>query len=89
MGLHLQARKLESELDVKLSSFRRGGTPKDGQGDGSETEIERLLQQLNEVNKHMQNWVSNAGSIFTKAGNTGGDFEAWQLPNGCPRESVY
>ena len=59
---YLQARKLESELDVKLSSFRRGGTPKDGQGDGSEAEIERLLQQLNEVNKHMQNWVSNAGS---------------------------
>jgi hypothetical protein len=58
----LQARKLESELDVKLASFRRVGTPKGGQGDGSEAEIERLLQQLNDVNKHMQSWVSNAGS---------------------------
>jgi Golgi SNAP receptor complex protein 1 len=60
--LRKQARKLESELDVKLSSFRRLGTAVDAQGDGSEAEIERLLQQLNEVNKHMQNWVSNAGS---------------------------
>lgn len=59
---YLQARKLESELDVKLASFRRIGTPKDGQGDGSEAEIEKLLQHLNEVNKDMQNWVSNAGS---------------------------
>lgn len=47
---------------MKLSSFRRLGTAVDAQGDGSEAEIERLLQQLNEVNKHMQNWVSNAGS---------------------------
>lgn len=62
LGLYCQARKLESELDVKLASFRRVGTPKDGQGDGSEAEIARLLQQLNEVNKHMQSWVSNAGS---------------------------
>ncbi|XP_024398729.1 Golgi SNAP receptor complex member 1-1 [Physcomitrium patens] len=60
--LRKQARKLESELDVKLASFRRIGTPKDGQGDGSEAEIEKLLQHLNEVNKDMQNWVSNAGS---------------------------
>ncbi|KAG0577747.1 hypothetical protein KC19_5G178100 [Ceratodon purpureus] len=60
--LRKQARKLESELDVKLASFRRVGTPKNGQGDGSEAEIERLLQQLNEVNKQMQSWVSNAGS---------------------------
>ncbi len=60
----MQARKLESELDIKLASFRRlgNGPAGDGQGDGNEAEIERLLQQLNEVNKQMQSWVSSAGS---------------------------
>ncbi|CAK9269314.1 unnamed protein product [Sphagnum jensenii] len=62
--LRKQARKLESELDIKLASFRRlgNGPAGDGQGDGNGAEIERLLQQLNEVNKQMQSWVSSAGS---------------------------
>lgn len=60
----LQARRLESDLDVKLASFRRGQIdPAVGsQRDGNEAEIERLLQHLNDVNVQMQNWVSSAGS---------------------------
>ena len=60
----MQARRLESELDVKLSSFRRGQIDPavDGQRESNEAEIERLLKHLNDVNVQMQNWVSNAGS---------------------------
>ncbi|KAG0588231.1 hypothetical protein M758_2G179200 [Ceratodon purpureus] len=62
--LRKQARRLESELDVKLSSFRRGqiDPTAEGQRDSNEAEIERLLKHLNDVNVQMQNWVSNAGS---------------------------
>lgn len=62
--LRKQARRLESELDVKLASFQRGQNAPavDGQTDGNEVEIERLLQHLNDVNVRMQNWVSDAGS---------------------------
>lgn len=60
----MQARRLESELDVKLASFRRGQIDPtvEGQRDGNEAEIVRLLQHLNDVNSQMQNWVSGAGS---------------------------
>jgi Golgi SNAP receptor complex protein 1 len=59
-----QARRLESELDVKLASFRRGQLDPavDGQRGGNEAEIERLLKHLDDVNVQMQSWVSNAGS---------------------------
>jgi Golgi SNAP receptor complex protein 1 len=62
--LRKQARRLESELDVKLASFRRGQIDPtvEGQRDGNEAEIVRLLQHLNDVNSQMQNWVSGAGS---------------------------
>lgn len=62
--LRKQARRLESELDVKLASFRRGQLDPavDGQRGGNEAEIERLLKHLDDVNVQMQSWVSNAGS---------------------------
>lgn len=48
--------------EAVVVSERRSRGPKEAGGDGSEAEIERLLQQLNEVNKLMATWVSNAGS---------------------------
>lgn len=58
-----QARKLESELDVKLASYRRLATGRgEDKANGGEVAIETLLEQLHTVNERMQAWVSTASS---------------------------
>jgi hypothetical protein len=60
----VQEKGQDSELDVKLASFRKVHIdPKvEGQRDGTEVEIERLLHDLNDVNMQLQNSVLSAGS---------------------------
>lgn len=62
-ALRKQARKLESELDGKLSSFRKAmNAPGKNLEATLECEIEKLLQRLEQINLQMQSWVSFSGS---------------------------
>eukprot|EP00249_Psilotum_nudum_P013133 c24169_g1_i1 orf=108-782(+) len=62
-GLRKLARKLEGELDAKLSSYRQL-VISDGQGaeDMTEEEIKELLQQLQQVNLCVESLLSSACS---------------------------
>ncbi|KAH9305023.1 hypothetical protein KI387_009427 [Taxus chinensis] len=61
--LRKQARKLEGQLDEKLASYRRLiNTKLEGSEQEHEAGIERLLQQLQNVNAQMQVWVSSGSS---------------------------
>uniref|UniRef100_A0A0D6R5T6 Golgi SNAP receptor complex member 1 n=2 Tax=Araucaria cunninghamii TaxID=56994 RepID=A0A0D6R5T6_ARACU len=61
--LRKQARKLEGQLDEKLASYRKLINAKhEGYEQEHEAGIERLLQQLQQVNAQMQVWVSSGTS---------------------------
>lgn len=58
-----EARKLESELDAKLSSFRKAiNCAGESKEDTLQFELEKLLQSLQKTNLQMQLLVSSAGS---------------------------
>jgi hypothetical protein len=63
----LQARKLEAQLDEQMVLYRKlVSTKVSTKGDATESDleswIERLLNQLKQVNSQMQAWVSSGGS---------------------------
>ncbi|PSS01092.1 Golgi SNAP receptor complex member 1-1 like [Actinidia chinensis var. chinensis] len=67
-SLRKQARKLEAQLDEQMHLYRKLVSSKTGDGTDKdlESEIDQLLQQLQQVNLHMQAWVSSGGSeIFS------------------------
>ncbi|KAE9450329.1 hypothetical protein C3L33_17745, partial [Rhododendron williamsianum] len=62
------ARKLEAQLDEQMPLYRKVVSKKvdDGTDKDLESGIDELLQQLHQVNSHMQAWVSSGGSeIFS------------------------
>lgn len=64
----MQARKLEAQLDEQMYSYRKlVSTKADNVADNDlESGIDQLLKQLEQVNFHMQAWVSSGGSeIFS------------------------
>lgn len=66
-ALLLQARKLEAQLDEQMNSYRKlvsskASTKNDSEENDSESGIDRLLKQLQQVNMKMQDWVSSGGS---------------------------
>ncbi|XP_031481788.1 Golgi SNAP receptor complex member 1-1 [Nymphaea colorata] len=62
-GLRKQAKKLEAQLDEQMNSYRRVvATKADGADNEIESEINRLLKQLQGVNSQMQVWVSSGRS---------------------------
>ncbi|XP_078151005.1 golgi snare 11 isoform X2 [Carex rostrata] len=62
-ALRKQARKLEAQLDDQMNTYRKLVSMKsDGSESDSESSIERLLKQLQQVNLQMQTWVSTGGS---------------------------
>lgn len=67
-ALRKQARKLEAQLDEQMYSYRKlVSTKADNVADNDlESGIDQLLKQLEQVNFHMQAWVSSGGSeIFS------------------------
>ncbi|KAA8521669.1 hypothetical protein F0562_012341 [Nyssa sinensis] len=67
-SLRKQARKLEAQLDEQMHLYRKLVSTKtnDGTDNDLESGIDQLLQQLKQVNSHMQAWVSSGGSeIFS------------------------
>ncbi|XP_042422800.1 Golgi SNAP receptor complex member 1-1-like [Zingiber officinale] len=62
-ALRKQARKLEAQLDERMTSYRRlvSSNP-DGSVADLESSIEHLLKQLQQINLQMQTWVSSGGS---------------------------
>ncbi|CAM8952767.1 unnamed protein product [Rhodiola kirilowii] len=66
-SLRKQARKLEAQLDDQMHIYRKVTKADDGGKENDlESEIEQLLKQLQQVNNHMQTWVSSGGSeIFS------------------------
>jgi hypothetical protein len=63
----VQARKLEAQLDEQMVLYRKlVSTKVSTKGDATESDleswIERLLNQLKQVNSQMQAWVSSGGS---------------------------
>ncbi|CAM8949505.1 hypothetical protein QQ045_016562 [Rhodiola kirilowii] len=68
-SLRKQARKLEAQLDDQMHIYRKLVVTKaddGGKENDLESEIEQLLKQLQQVNNHMQTWVSSGGSeIFS------------------------
>eukprot|EP00252_Welwitschia_mirabilis_P000461 TRINITY_DN10451_c0_g1_i1.p1 TRINITY_DN10451_c0_g1~~TRINITY_DN10451_c0_g1_i1.p1 ORF type:complete len:220 (+),score=36.29 TRINITY_DN10451_c0_g1_i1:176-835(+) len=61
--LRKQARKLEGQLDEQLSSYRRLINRKfDSSEEQLEAEIEKSLQQLQNINSQMQAWFSSGSS---------------------------
>jgi len=63
----LQARKLEAQLDEQMVLYRKlVSTKASTKGEATESDleswIERLLNQLKQVNSQMQAWVSSGGS---------------------------
>uniref|UniRef100_A0A7N0R8N0 Golgi SNAP receptor complex member 1 n=1 Tax=Kalanchoe fedtschenkoi TaxID=63787 RepID=A0A7N0R8N0_KALFE len=68
-SLRKQARKLEAQLDDQMHIYRKLVVTKADDGgieNDLEPEIEQLLKQLQQVNNHMQTWVSSGGSeIFS------------------------
>ncbi|KAK7270627.1 hypothetical protein RJT34_25931 [Clitoria ternatea] len=66
-SLRKQARKLEAQLDEQMSSYRKLVSAKvstkiDVAESDLESWIERLLNQLQQVNSQMQAWVYSGGS---------------------------
>ena len=64
----MQAMKLEAQLDEQMHLYRKLVSSKtdDGTDKYLESGIDQLLQQLQQVNLHMQAWVSSGGSeIFS------------------------
>ncbi|KAG6484191.1 Golgi SNAP receptor complex member 1-1-like [Zingiber officinale] len=62
-ALRKQARKLEAQLDERMTSYRRLVSSKpDGSVADLESSIEHLLKQLQQINLQMQTWVSSGGS---------------------------
>ncbi|URE43625.1 hypothetical protein MUK42_25399 [Musa troglodytarum] len=62
-ALRKQARKIETQLDDQMSSYRRlVSTKPDGSENELESGIEHLLKQLQQVNLQMQTWVSSGSS---------------------------
>ena len=61
--LLLKARKLEAQLDDQLNAYRKLASMKsDDSENRGESDIERSLKQLQQVNSQMQAWVSSGGS---------------------------
>lgn len=59
----LKARKLEAQLDDQMNTYRKLVSVKsDGSENHIESDIERSLKQLQQVNSQMQTWVSSGGS---------------------------
>ncbi|KAI5414203.1 Golgi SNAP receptor complex member 1-1 [Lathyrus oleraceus] len=57
------ARKIEAQLDEQMVLYRKLVSTKAGATEGDlESWIERLLNQLKQVNSQMQAWVSSGGS---------------------------
>ncbi|KAG8087554.1 hypothetical protein GUJ93_ZPchr0010g11300 [Zizania palustris] len=62
-ALRKQARRLEAQLDDQMSAYRKLISMKsDGSENDIESDIERSLKQLQQVNSQMQTWVSSGGS---------------------------
>ncbi|KAG2579047.1 Golgi SNAP receptor complex member 1-1-like isoform X2 [Panicum virgatum] len=62
-ALRKQARKLEAQLDDQLNAYRKLASMKsDDSENHGESDIERSLKQLQQVNSQMQAWVSSGGS---------------------------
>ncbi|KAK7266913.1 hypothetical protein RIF29_19574 [Crotalaria pallida] len=66
-SLRKQARKLEAQLDERMSSYRKlVSTSTSIKADSAESDleswIEQLLKQLQQINSQMQAWVSSSGS---------------------------
>ncbi|CAL5355218.1 unnamed protein product [Camellia sinensis] len=67
-SLRKQARKLEAQLDEQMHLYRKLVSTKTDDGTDKDLElgIDQLLQHLQQVNSHMQAWVSSGGSeIFS------------------------
>lgn len=67
-ALRKQARKLEAQLDEQMHLYRKLVSMKvDGDKEKEiDSGIDQLLKQLQQVNSHMQAWVSSGGSeIFS------------------------
>ena len=61
--LPFQARRLEAQLDDQMIAYRKLVSMKsDGSENDIESDIERSLKQLQQVNSQMQTWVSSGGS---------------------------
>ena len=61
--LLLKARKLEAQLDDQLNAYWKLASMKsDNSENHGESDIERSLKQLQQVNSQMQAWVSSGGS---------------------------
>ncbi|RLM60776.1 hypothetical protein C2845_PM14G15460 [Panicum miliaceum] len=57
------ARKLEAQLDDQMNTYRKLVSVKsNGSENHIESDIERSLKQLQQVNSQMQTWVSSGGS---------------------------
>ncbi|THG08720.1 hypothetical protein TEA_017383 [Camellia sinensis var. sinensis] len=64
----IMARKLEAQLDEQMHLYRKLVSTKTDDGTDKDLElgIDQLLQHLQQVNSHMQAWVSSGGSeIFS------------------------
>ncbi|KAK6912524.1 hypothetical protein RJ641_022125, partial [Dillenia turbinata] len=63
-GCVREARKLEAQLDEQMHIYRKLVSTKAdvGTNDDLESGIDQLLNQLKQVNTHMQAWVSSGGS---------------------------
>ncbi|KAI4966760.1 hypothetical protein ZWY2020_036983 [Hordeum vulgare] len=62
-ALRKQARRLEAQLGDQMIAYRKLVSMKsDGSENDIETDIERSLKQLQQVNSQMQTWVSSGGS---------------------------
>lgn len=62
-ALRKQARRLEAQLDDQLNAYRKLVSMKsDGSENDIESDIDRSLKQLQQVNSQMQTWVSSGGS---------------------------
>uniref|UniRef100_A0A0D9XDR5 Golgi SNAP receptor complex member 1 n=1 Tax=Leersia perrieri TaxID=77586 RepID=A0A0D9XDR5_9ORYZ len=62
-ALRKQARRLEAQLDDQMIVYRKLVSMKsDGSENDIESDIERSLKQLQQVNSQMQTWVSSGGS---------------------------
>ncbi|CAI8611806.1 unnamed protein product [Vicia faba] len=62
-SLRKQARKIEAQLDEQMVLYRKLVSTKAEATEGDvESWIERLLNQLKQVNSQMQAWVSSGGS---------------------------
>jgi Golgi SNAP receptor complex protein 1 len=73
----LKARKLEAQLDDQMNTYRKLVSVKsNGSENHIESDIERSLKQLQQVNSQMQTWVSSGGSevLLSHLDSSYGDF---------------